>query len=316
MSTEETPSVKPSWYQHVLTAVGFVIGGFLILGAFLGAVHYSQVLVSPRVTWAGTILILVIAIFTQFYLKRHPLRWVYRGESHNVTRLGKRQILGFLGACLLLWIPRMFPEAKPGTFHELALVSARKNLMILHLRLEEMYATIKAIGTQGAGDKFRSLPDRLMRQADLDLSFCRSFEFHVTDVDPEFLRAANAYCGTVSDFKEVESKAWTIFRQEETQNVLSDADRPEAQLPLACLLDTPETQFYILKFQMVLDSAEKMGMTEKDLLTGSQQIGLPDIPVPHPFIASYVRTKFHIDCETGKILRSDPALPPPAPTNP
>jgi hypothetical protein len=302
MPQQEDKTGTLYWYQRVFIIVGLAGVGFLSLGAFLGSIRYALDLVNPRTTYVGTAFILIVALLIHFRLKQHPLPWVTKGKEIRIKGLGAGPIFGFVGACLLLWIPWIISHSKTDAFEDLALASARKNLMSIHLRLNEMYNTVKTIGTYGAGDNFRSLPDRLVRMGNLDLSFCRSVESHITDLRPDFLRAATAYCGTLSNFAETESNAWAMFNQK-AREVLQSADDLEAQLALACILGTPESKFYILKFQMVLYSADKMGLKKHDLLVGSPEVGLPDIPIPDPFIETYVRSRFRADCETGKILR-------------
>jgi hypothetical protein len=302
MSKEETKPEKSYWYQRVFIGVSFGSIGFLGLGAVFGSIRYSLDLVNPVTTYIGTIFIVLVAVLTHFWLKRRPLPWVTKGQEIRIKRLGIGPVLGFAGACLLLWVPRLISDSKTDAFQALALTNARKNLMSIHLRLDEMYDTVRKIGTRGGGDNFRSLPDHLVRMGSLDLSFCRSLESHVTELSPEFLRAATAYCGTLSNFTETESNAWATFDQTSGE-LLRSADDLEAQLVLACLLGVAEKNFYILKLEMTLYSAKKMGLTEHDLLVGSQELGLPDIPIPSPFIETYVHSRFHADCETGKIVR-------------
>ncbi|HET9409273.1 MAG TPA: hypothetical protein VFO39_18675 [Candidatus Sulfotelmatobacter sp.] len=173
--------------------------------------------------------------------------------------------------------------------------------MSIHLRLDEINQTVEHIGMKGAADEFRAVPDHLIRAGDLDLSFCRSLESHITDLNPEFLRAAKAYCGTISSFAEAESNAWNAVKEtKKVQDVLRSADDLEAQLALACAFDTAEKGFYILEFEMILHSAQKMGLPRRDLLAGSTKLGLPDLSIPASFIGDYVRTRFHVDCESGQ----------------
>ena len=302
MCEEEPNPPRPFWYQKVFVAASAVSLGFLALGSSFSAIRDALPLVNPWTTYIGTGLIVVTGACVQFYLTRHPLAWVTRGHESRITRLGIRPIFVFVGALVLLWIPRFISDSKTNTFRQLALGSTRKNLASIHFRIRELREPVELIRTRDAAQAFKSLPDRLGRTGNLDLSFCRTMEFHVTDLEPTFLRAATAYCGTVSDFSETESQLWNLFQQSPNVQKLISADEPEAQLALACTLIEPET-FYIVKFQMILHSAEKMGLEEHDLLVGSKKMDLPDIQPPTPFIEEYLRTQFHVDCGTGKILR-------------
>lgn len=300
---EESKPVKPFWYQGVLVLASFLLIGFLALGSIFSAIRNALALVNPFTTYIGTILIIVVGISVHLYLSRHPLPWVTRGHEIRITRVGRAPILGFIGACVLLWVPRFVTDSKTSTFRQMALESTRGNLVRIDLRVRELHETVEQIGAKDAGARFRSLPDRLIAMGDLDTSFCRSLEFQMLDLEPEFARAGRAYCGTASHFSETEFHAWsTVQRNESAQDVLGNADRIEAQLALACLLEVPEA-FYILQFEMISYSGEKMGLAEHDLLVGSRGLGLPDISIPKPYIGGYVRTRFRADCHTGKILR-------------
>ena len=167
--------------------MSFVCIGFLGLGGFFGAIRYALELVNPITTYIGTVFVVVVEIFIHFWLRRHPLPWVTQGQAIRVKRLGVGPVLGFAGACLLLWVPRLVSDsktdAKTDIFRELALGSARKSLVSIHLRLGELYDAVEKIGTKNLGDDFRSLPDHLVHMGSLDISFCRSLESHVTDLN-------------------------------------------------------------------------------------------------------------------------------------
>jgi hypothetical protein len=300
---QEVKPVKPFWYQKGLLGVASLLIGFLALGSFVSAIRNALSLVNRSTTYIGTAVLFVAWVCIDFYVRKRPLPWIVHGQEIRVKKLGITPTLAFVGACLLLWVPRWISDSKTNTFRQMALESMRGNLVRIHFRLRELHETVEQIGTRDVAAKFRSLPDRLIAMGNLDTSFCRSLEFQMTDLESEFAHAGRAYCGTISNFSETESHAWsTVQKNESEQDLLRHADEIEAQLALACFLEIPEG-FYILKFNMISFSAKKMGLSERDLLAGSSELGLPDIPVPKPHVVGFVRTRFRIDCETGKILR-------------
>lgn len=304
-SRDEQHVARPTafWYQKIWVGVSAAFVGFVAFGSVFGAIRNAVFFITALTTTIGTALIVLIGLSAQLYLAKHPLAWVSKGREYRIKRLGIHPILVLGGMLALLWIPRFIP-ARTDSFRQLALVSARKNLAIIHLRIEALREPVKLIGTPTSAERFRSLPDRLSGMGNLDLSFCRSVESHITDLQSDFLTAATAYCGTVSDFAGVESQIWTYYKQDKkVQYLFNVSTEPEAQLALACSLDVPERKFYVMQFSMVLYSATKMGLAERELLTGSKELGVPDLQVPTPDIVDFVRRHFHVDCTTGQILR-------------
>jgi hypothetical protein len=298
---EENNHVPPFWHQKVFWYTVSAYAGLVGLGAFLGALHYARVLVTPGVTYVGTGVLVIVWFICQFFLRIHPLSWAFRGHEFKISRLGAERTAGFLGACVLLWIPRLVPESKAAIFQQTALIGARSNLFRIHQRLQTMQETVTKVGTSAAVDAFSTLPQRLMIDS-MDVSFCHSSETHLGEFEPDFTRAATHYCSTLSNFSEQEPKMWKGWQENKDLQQLEVASETsiEAQVALACGLEMPEG-YYIQRFKMVVFSAEKMGLTKRELFTGLPQNGIPNLAMEEPQIGKYVAIRFKVNCETGKV---------------
>jgi hypothetical protein len=102
-------------HQKIATGIVLVLGGFLLVGTLLDAVGNAVALIVPAVTYAGTVLLLVLLLGLNWWLKRRPMEWIARGNHRvRIRRLGRGPVLGVVGAVALLWVPRILEWNRPG----------------------------------------------------------------------------------------------------------------------------------------------------------------------------------------------------------
>lgn len=95
------------WYQTLIKSSGWLLCGYLALGAVLDATGNAIALVTPRATYIGTASAAVAWIAIQLYLQRTPVRWVSStGPDVRIRRLGWQPKFCLIGLLLLLWVPR------------------------------------------------------------------------------------------------------------------------------------------------------------------------------------------------------------------
>lgn len=99
-------------YQKIIQQSIYVAGGIVLLGSLLSSFSNSLALVSPTVTYVGSILILMVWVIASLLLRCHPLRWVVRGgKKVGLTHLGMQLNAKLIGIILLLWLPRIVDYA-------------------------------------------------------------------------------------------------------------------------------------------------------------------------------------------------------------
>jgi hypothetical protein len=291
------------WAQKALSYIFPLLAAIVLVGNFLNAISNSLTLITRTVTYVGTFILLAGGVFAHAYLRRHPMAWRNKhGSKIYINSLGKTQILSLLGAVVLLWVPMMTPNKKDSIFRSMALESIRGNLVRIDLRLGELRKTAESLGTAQGPENLRTLPDRLIMMGNLDMSFCRSLETHPTETEPEFAEAARGYCSAASGFSEREPQVWRLFKEDNGVQDVSRRDEIEAQVAVGCLLVPPE-RFYVLDFQMMKYAGTRMGLTERELLEGPKDLGLPDIPDATPYLEIYFKKRFRVECESGRLSR-------------
>lgn len=108
-------AVKIPFYQRAFLWVFYLLVGFLAVGSFLDAVSNAVSLVGPALTYVGSLIVSVLWVSAEFFLKTRPVRWVVSGgQEIRLRSLGIKPRLALAGAILLLWIPRVVDPA-PGS---------------------------------------------------------------------------------------------------------------------------------------------------------------------------------------------------------
>lgn len=107
-TSEKNGTYSAPWYQVVLRRITFVLFGITALGVFLDAISNAVAIVTPKVTYYGTGIILIIWTVIEVVLRYRPLLWSSKGNNKIVLKkLGIKPQLAVVGAITLLWIPRI-----------------------------------------------------------------------------------------------------------------------------------------------------------------------------------------------------------------
>ena len=94
------------FYQKLVKWIGWIFAGLLCLGSFLDAVSNAITIITPSITYIGTLLILLCWLLAFVFLKYKPIRWVARnGQLIRITKLNSKFYFLLAGFILLLWIP-------------------------------------------------------------------------------------------------------------------------------------------------------------------------------------------------------------------
>lgn len=98
--------MKMPIHQQVIFLLTYLTIGFIALGTFFDAIGNAITFISPTTTYIGSLIILVLWIGTEIFLRIRPARWIARGNQEvSIKRLGIRRRLEIVGAILFLWIP-------------------------------------------------------------------------------------------------------------------------------------------------------------------------------------------------------------------
>lgn len=101
--------------QSLLRWAGWTLGGFIGLGAVLDAASNAINIVTPRLTYAGTVLLVVGMAVAVLVLRRRPIGWLLPdGTEVRITHPRRGVFLWVAGLLILLWLPRMLPEQPSG----------------------------------------------------------------------------------------------------------------------------------------------------------------------------------------------------------
>ena len=96
-------------YQKIIEVGGWMIGGTMILGAFLDGIANAVSLINLKVSSIITISLIVFYLVLQYFFKNRRMVWVSdSGQILNIIRLSKKLKYTILGALILLWIPVIF----------------------------------------------------------------------------------------------------------------------------------------------------------------------------------------------------------------
>lgn len=92
----------------------------LAAGALLDAFANAQQLVTPRVTYIGTLSLAVLTVLIHWSMRLWGVPWQHTSGTVRLIGLGPSQICFVVGVVALLWYPRakdfydIMSEPKPG----------------------------------------------------------------------------------------------------------------------------------------------------------------------------------------------------------
>jgi hypothetical protein len=107
--------MKKPWYQKIITSyIPWIATGFLFVGSLLDTISNTIDLITPAVTYFGTLSAILFFIFAKVSLTRYPVRWVTEDNQLVYVRsFGIAPILTLVGVLIALWIPRFFGNYWP-----------------------------------------------------------------------------------------------------------------------------------------------------------------------------------------------------------
>jgi hypothetical protein len=101
--------VKKPLYQRGADLFVFLLLGYSLFGALLGATSNAISLITAPITYYLSPILLILWIFAEIFLRTRRLRWVLTGNQEVIIRgLGLRYRMAIVGAIMLLWVPRLF----------------------------------------------------------------------------------------------------------------------------------------------------------------------------------------------------------------
>ena len=97
---------KP-WYQRAKNSIISIIVGITFISAIVDVITNIG-LISPAITYSGTVVILVFTGLAILRLKRKPIRWITEDDTEiQIKALNSGAWLFVIGLVLALWFPRL-----------------------------------------------------------------------------------------------------------------------------------------------------------------------------------------------------------------
>lgn len=108
--------MKQPIYQRLITYAGWALASLVAFGAVLDAISNAITVITPPITYFGTVLILLFWLSVEILLKYRPISWIASdGSPIRIRGLRGRIRLGFLGIVVLLWIPLLTTKSSNNT---------------------------------------------------------------------------------------------------------------------------------------------------------------------------------------------------------
>ncbi len=108
-------SKSPRWYQKLISSyIPYLIAGFFFIGSALDTYSNAIGLITPRITYIGSILLLLAIVIAYVYLRLFNLSWIDdEGNEKTLQTLEVKPLLLLLGVFVALWFPRLFESSEP-----------------------------------------------------------------------------------------------------------------------------------------------------------------------------------------------------------
>ena len=101
-------------FQKLFDYLGYLMVGIVLAGTIFDTISNSISLITPNVTFLGTICLISIWLFLVWYARTHGITWVLKKGTHvKVTRLRIQVHLFFIGFIFSLWIPKIYHSLQP-----------------------------------------------------------------------------------------------------------------------------------------------------------------------------------------------------------
>jgi hypothetical protein len=95
-------------HQKLIKWIGFIIAGVLMGGALLDSLSNAVAIVSPKVTYTASAIVIASWVFVESTIRLFRPSWVGVGNTRfRLHSLGPQIRLAIVGILALLWIPRL-----------------------------------------------------------------------------------------------------------------------------------------------------------------------------------------------------------------
>jgi hypothetical protein len=101
------PSMPQPLYERLLKHGAVLLFVFLAVGSVLDAISNARPMLSERVTYGGTVTVIVVMVIAHLALRRLHDPSILNRHTARVTGLGPTSFMAVLGLIVLLWIPRV-----------------------------------------------------------------------------------------------------------------------------------------------------------------------------------------------------------------
>lgn len=100
--------LTPPFYQQAWPWAVSIVLGILAAGAFLDSLANTFLLITPRITYISSIVILGMWVPFMVLLKKHGLVWFTKDDQQvRIRRLQVKVKGAVIGIMILLWLPRI-----------------------------------------------------------------------------------------------------------------------------------------------------------------------------------------------------------------
>lgn len=222
--------MKTLYQKLVDSYIVWIIAGFFFVGSLLDTVSNTLDLITPMVTWIGTVGIILIFISSNIYLRKRPIIWISEdNQQFNIHSLGLKPALMLFGVLLSLWVPNLINSNSVTTdFKEIERViyteveaSIAKDLLLLESLFSENAIVIDRQGTplDSSDDLVYEGWEQIKEQHYIRFFACCNWEsMSIVDLDIEAseYEAVGVHQGIIID-NEYYSEDITIYTLEKIQ---------------------------------------------------------------------------------------------------
>jgi hypothetical protein len=100
-------AAKTPPYQTALKRAGVTFAAMVTVGSLLDTFSNALSIITPPITYIGSVFLAVLWGVTSWFLARKGLRWVVAGQMIVLRRLGPIHLASVLGVLFVLWLPRL-----------------------------------------------------------------------------------------------------------------------------------------------------------------------------------------------------------------
>ena len=95
-------------HQRVIRLGAASLVAIVGVGSLLDASSNATAIITPRITYLGTVVLALAVVVVHAVVSHHPIRWVTSsGVEIRITRVGPTFLAMIVGIAALLWLPRL-----------------------------------------------------------------------------------------------------------------------------------------------------------------------------------------------------------------